>query len=120
VSPQGVRSSGPVQQSGHIRRAPDPRASPSTRPRETRRVSPLCRQTVSYNIYRGEYSSGWPGAHSYACLLAALLDPGCYDSDLPPAGASYYYLATGRNCFGEGTNGAHSAGAPRPMPAACP
>jgi hypothetical protein len=53
--------------------------------------------------------------YDHACIASGLLSPDAADTDLPVAGAAFYYLALRENCFGAG-----SAGQERPEGAACP
>ncbi|HKY33731.1 MAG TPA: PKD domain-containing protein [Candidatus Polarisedimenticolia bacterium] len=70
-------------------------------------------QASWYNLYRGAAGPD-PGApEPAACLAPGLVSPGHQDGALPAAGGLYYYLVTAGNCFGEGTAGHGSSGAPR-------
>jgi hypothetical protein len=54
------------------------------------------------------------------CLAGGRATPEADDSAVPSPGASFFYLAAGRNGCGEGLIGHTSAGVPRPNPAPCP
>jgi len=77
-------------------------------------------QAVTYDVYRGACGPGQTPAYNHVCLQPGVGAATFTDTDAPPPGAVFYYLVTGRNCFGEGTAGPDSAGNPRPIPSACP
>lgn len=76
-------------------------------------------QAAVYDLYRG--LAGYPqsGYYSHTCLASDLPTPSFTENVGPPAGATYYYLAVARNCFGQGTTGSDSQGVPRPAPPPC-
>ncbi len=77
-------------------------------------------QAVAYNLYRGLLEAVDQAGFRPACRAASLPDPQFTDPDQPSPGATYHYVVTGRNCFGEGAAGADSQGWPWALPAACP
>ena len=77
-------------------------------------------QASVYDLYRGMTGGPPSGYYNHACLGSGLPTGTFTETAIPPAGYSYYYLAAGRNCFGQGPTGDDSNGTPRPAPPSCP
>jgi hypothetical protein len=68
------------------------------------------RQSRSYHLYRGEFSSGQPWDADPACLQAGLLETETTDTELPADGFGFYYLVAAHNACGQSEAGRGSDG----------
>jgi hypothetical protein len=72
-----------------------------------------------YNVYRGSVEVAGPWSFGSACLLPESASPSYVDPETPPEGSLFYYLHAATNLCGEGTLGAGTGGAGRPLPEPC-
>jgi len=77
---------------------------------------------AGYNTYRGSFGPG-AGSYNHACFeVGDATGDGptqSTDNSVPPAGAGFYYLVSGKNACGEGGLGTRSDGASRPNTSPC-
>lgn len=76
-------------------------------------------EAQTYNVYKGRIPAGTGFGYRHTCHRLDLDLSTVVDVSHPGAGEAFYYLAQSANCFGNGTLGEASGGAPRPDPLAC-
>lgn len=76
-------------------------------------------QATGYGLYRGLIVPTAPFSYDQTCLAPWLPGTEFSDPDTPPPGASFRYLVTGSNCFGEGPLGTDAGGDARPNTSPC-
>lgn len=74
----------------------------------------------TFNLYRGDVTADLPAGSYGSCLADGLTDSTYSDGDLPVIDASFFYLVSGKNAFGEGPLGSDSAGNVRIPGSPCP
>jgi hypothetical protein len=72
-----------------------------------------------FNLYRGALDD-LPSLSFGACLQNRLANSQAYDFEIPPEGAGWFYLVSGRNDGGEGPLGSMLPAEPRPNHDPCP
>jgi len=82
-------------------------------------AAPTAGSATQHQVLRGLVAELPVGGASDSCIVAGTLASSVTDSDVPPAGAAFWYLVRAENACGIGTYGATSGGSPR-VGAACP
>ena len=82
-------------------------------------AAPTAGSSTEHQVLRGLVAELPVGGASDSCIVPGTLAASAVDTDVPPAGAGYWYLVRARNACGTGTYGATSDGSPR-LDSSCP